>query len=82
MTAKVRKWGNSQALRVSKRLLEDAHLSVGDEVDLIVRDGTIIVRPLRRVRGKHDLRKLVARIPRSHRPKELGWGPPTGKEAW
>ncbi len=33
MLAKIQKWGNSQGLRLTKNLLEDAQLDVGDEVD-------------------------------------------------
>lgn len=82
MVTKVQKWGNSQGLRISKQVLDNAHISVGDEVDVAVRDGTIVITPVNRVRGKYDLRKLVAAIPKSHKPEELNWGPPVGKETW
>jgi antitoxin MazE len=79
---KIQKWGNSQGLRLSRSLLSDADIAVGDEVDVAVRKGTLIVKPLRRVRGGHDLRKLVGRISKKYRTKELDWGPPVGHEVW
>lgn len=82
MLAKVQKWGNSQGLRLSRRVLEDVQISVGEEVDVVVRDGTIVVTPVKRVRGRYSLRRLVARIPKEYRVKELDWGKPVGKEAW
>ena len=82
MITKIQKWGNSQGLRLSRDLLSDAHFAVGDEVDVAVRKGTLIVRPLRRVRGGHDLRKLVSRIAKTYKPRELDWGPPVGREVW
>lgn len=82
MLAKVQKWGNSQGLRLSRRVLEDVQISVGEEVDVVVRDGTIVVAPVKRVRGRYSLRRLVARIPKEYRAKELDWGKPVGKEAW
>ncbi|OGP98830.1 MAG: transcriptional regulator/antitoxin, MazE [Deltaproteobacteria bacterium RBG_16_55_12] len=82
MLAKVQKWGNSQGLRLSRRVLEDVQISVGEEVDVVVRDGTIVVAPVKRVRGRYSLRRLVARIPKEYRVKELDWGKPVGKEAW
>ena len=82
MITKIQKWGNSQGLRLSKHLLSDADIDVGDEVDVAVRKGTLIVRPVRRVRGGHDLRKLVSRIPKKYKPRELDWGPPVGREVW
>lgn len=82
MIAKIQKWGNSQGLRLSRAVLADADIVVGDEVDVAVREGTLIVTPVRRVRGGHDLRKLVSRISRKYKPKEMDWDPPVGREVW
>jgi antitoxin MazE len=82
MVTKVQKWGNSQGLRLGKALLADAAIAVGDEVDVVVRDGSIVITPVRRVRGGHDLRTLVRGIPKDKPISELGWGPPAGREVW
>ena len=82
MVTKVQKWGNSQGLRLSKQLLDDAQISVGDEVDVAVRDGVIVVAPVKHRRGKHSLQQLVKRIPKDYRAEQLDWGPPAGKEVW
>lgn len=82
MLTRVQKWGNSRGLRISKNLLEDAHIRVGDEVELRVQNGLIVVAPAKRIRGRHSLRKLVARIPKNYRPAETAWGKPCGREAW
>lgn len=82
MVTKVQRWGNSQGLRISKQVLEDARISIGDEVDVSVRDGVIMVSPVKRVRGKYSLRKLVSRIPEEYSAEEVDWGAPVGKEVW
>lgn len=82
MTTKVQRWGNSQGLHLSRQILEDARISVGDEVDVLVQDGTIMIAPVRRVRGKHSLRQLVARMPKDYKAEEVDWGRPVGKETW
>lgn len=82
MVTKIQKWGNSQGLRVTKTILEEAQIGVGDEVKISVRRGQIIVEPVSKVRGKYDLKKLVAKIPKGRRAEELEWGAPAGKEAW
>lgn len=82
MVTKVQKWGNSQGLRLAKQVLEEAHISVGDVVDVSTRDGLIVIAPVRRVRGKHSLRELVSQIPRHYQSGELEWGEPVGREAW
>ena len=43
MVTKVQKWGNSQGLRLAKRVLEDAHISIGDDVDVTIRDGRLLL---------------------------------------
>jgi len=80
MMTKIKKWGNSQGLRLAKQVLEDAHISVGDEVAVTARGGLIVVAPARRVRGKRSLKKLVARIPKNYQTKETDWGEPVGLE--
>ena len=82
MVTKVQKWGNSQGLRLSKALLSDVEIHVGDAVDVAVRDWALVVTPLRRVRGGHDLRELVKRIPTDFEAKEFDWGAPVGREVW
>ena len=82
MHTKIQKWGNSQGLRLAKNVLEDAHLGVGDEVDVAVRDGIIVVAPIRKIRGRYRLEDLVAQIPEDYDSIEADWGEPVGKEAW
>ena len=82
MIVTIQKWGNSQGLRISKAMLSDADIEVGDAVDVVVRDGVLILTPVRRVRGGHDIRDLVRRVPRGYKPGELDWGLPAGREVW
>ena len=83
MVTKVQKWGNSQGLRLAKQVLEEAHISIGDPVDVSARDGVIIIAPIRRsVRGGLSLQELVARIPKNYKPQEIEWGEPVGSETW
>jgi antitoxin MazE len=82
MVTRVQRWGNSQGLRISKTMLEDADISVGDAVEVAVQDGALVVTPVRRVRGRVDLRDLVRRVPKGYRPGELDWGVPSGREVW
>jgi len=82
MVTKVQKWGNSQGLRIAKHVLEDAQISVGDDVNVTARDGVIVISPVKRMRGRYDLGELVSRIPRNYKAGEIDWGKPVGKEAW
>ena len=82
MLSKIQKWGNSQGLRLAKNLLADVQLNIGDEVDISVKDGIMIITPAKRIRGRHKLKDLVARIPENYQTSEVDWGEPVGKEAW
>ncbi len=82
MITKLQKWGNSQGLRIPKELLESAHLTKGDEVELSVMEGKILITPVKQIRGKCSLKELVARIPKFQDNEELSWGDPVGKEVW
>lgn len=82
MLAKIQKWGNSQGLRFPKSILRQAKLAVGDEVEVTVKKGQIVVREAERVRGKYRLEDLVARIPKGYTPREVDWGRPVGREVW
>lgn len=82
MITKVQKWGNSQGLRLSKELLADVHVQVGDPVEVSVQGGSLVIRPACRVRGGRSLEELVAHVPEDYRPGELDWGSPAGREVW
>jgi len=82
VVTKVQKWGNSQGLRLTKQVLEDAGILIGDDVDVTARDGVIVIAPVRRVRGKRSLQELVSRIPKNYKGSEMEWGKPVGREAW
>ena len=82
MVTRVQKWGNSQGLRLTKQVLEDAGIVIGDEVDVTARDGVIVIASVKRVRGKRDLQELVSRIPENYKSSEMEWGKPVGREVW
>lgn len=82
MITKVQKWGNSQGLRLSKELLSEVAIDVGDAVEVSARDGVLVVTPVRRVRGGVDLAQLVREIPADYETSELDWGPAAGREVW
>ena len=57
-------------------------MEVGDEVNVSVRGRRIVVEPVKKVRGKYDLKALVLRMPKDYRVEEVDWGPSVGKEEW
>jgi antitoxin MazE len=72
-------WGNSQALRIPRAMLDALQIREGDEVEMIVDSGRLTVRP---INPKLTLESLVAAITPENRHKELDWGKPVGNEVW
>jgi antitoxin MazE len=82
MLVKVQKWGNSQGIRLSKEVLAEANILVGDELEIISTKDQLVIKPVRKIRGKYQLQDLVSQIPPDYKPKEDDWGSPVGLEAW
>jgi antitoxin MazE len=79
MKTTARKWGNSLAIRVPKRVAEEAGLREKDPVDIEVREGTLVVRP--HLRQVYRLEDLIKRITPRNVHHELDFGRPAGREA-
>ena len=80
--ATIQKWGNSQAVRLPKAVLESASLAENDKVEIILSGGdTIIIRkPLRKSRAKKSLEERFANYSGDYKCEEYDWGKPMGKE--
>ena len=82
MRTTIQKWGNSQGLRLSRELLGQARIAVGDPVEVTLRGGVLLIAPIKLPRKRHSLQELVGRIPDDYRTEETEWGAPAGAEAW
>ncbi len=82
MKATIRKWGNSQGLRIPKAILEEAQVEVGAMVEISVHDGALVLTPVRDRRSPPRLEDLIAALPRRYHRGEVDWGASTGKEVW
>ncbi len=78
MVTRVQKWGNSQGLRLPRHVLENAHIAVGDNVEIIVGKEQIVIK--KAARQKFDLAEMVARMPKNYKVREESFGRPMGKE--
>ena len=79
MTTQIAKWGNSLGLHLPKSVAQEAHLGEGDNVDVSVANGAIVIRPSRQT---YSLDDLVSRITSKNRHAAIDWGTPTGRGAW
>ena len=80
METKIKKWGNSLAVRIPKDIAQKHLLEEG--CDVIVADskeGLVIKRVLHH---KLSLKEMVKKISKKNLHKEVDWGVSQGKEIW
>jgi antitoxin MazE len=80
MRARIRKWGNSLALRIPKSIAAEAELEPNALVELSVVDGKLVV--LRVAEPEVTLEQLLAGITEQNLHREADTGPAVGSEAW
>ena len=82
MLTRIQKWGNSQGLRFPKTILEEAHIGLGDDVEVSAKAGQITIKAAVKLRGRYKLERLVAEMPADYCTAEESFGGPVGKEEW
>jgi antitoxin MazE len=80
MNTHVQRWGNSLAVRIPKAFAEEAGLQPNDEIEIVVRDGQIILTP--RKSKSYTLDELLEGFTPDQRPDEWDLGPQVGNELW
>jgi len=80
MQTKIKKWGNSLALRIPKLFALDANLKLNKLVDLSIDKHTIIITPIDE--KEYSLEKFLEGISKNNLHEEFDTGAPVGKEIW
>ena len=94
MVTTIQKWGNSQAVRLPKAILETVLLQENDTVEITAENDAIIIKKTaRKRRAKKSLEERFEEF--YQRPmdeiladdtlytfEEVDWGPPVGREVW
>lgn len=80
MTTTIQKWGNSLALRIPKTVARDVPLKNGSPVNLVVRDGKVIIELVRT--PKYHLDDLLKGVSKKNIHRSVDTGPAVGQEVW
>lgn len=80
MKTAVQRWGNSLALRIPRTYAVETNISEGSEVELTLKSGALVVRPV--VRKRHALADLLKRVSVANRHEVIRTGHAVGKEVW
>jgi len=78
MQTKIKKWGNSLALRIPKTFALNANLKEDKLVDISLDNESIIITPINN--KKYSLNELLANISDENLYNEFDTGAPVGKE--
>ena len=77
MQSQVKKWGNSASVRIPAAILDAAHVSIDQNVDIRVEDGRIVIEPLRK---PVTLESLLAQVTPDNLHGEIDFGASVGRE--
>ena len=80
MQTKIKKWGNSLALRIPKLLALDVNLKQNELVNLSIDKDSIIITPIGE--KEYSLEKLLKGVTKNNLHGEFDTGAPLGKEVW
>lgn len=76
---RIQKWGNSLAIRIPRALAEQLEMRHGSEVDLLLDQDHLIIKPRR---PKPSLSALLAQVTEENIHSEVTTGEPMGREVW
>lgn len=79
MYTTIQKWGNSQAIRLPKAILEMAQLKENDRVEIRVQDGNLLIVPNKK---RKTLAERIADYKGDYNCSEWDTGDISGKEVW
>ena len=80
MQTKIKKWGNSLALRIPKSFALNANLRQDELVDISIDKEKIIITPIGK--KEYSLDELLECVSEDNLHGEFDTGVPVGKEIW
>ena len=80
MQTKIKKWGNSLALRIPKSFALNANLRQDELVDISIDKEKIIITPIGE--KEYSLDELLEGVSEDNLHGEFDTGVPVGKESW
>ena len=80
MKTRIRKWGNSLAIRIPTAFVKEANVAYGTPVELSVDDGRIIINPY--TGPEYELDDLLKGVTEGNVHGEVETGDAVGREVW
>lgn len=80
MQTQVKTWGNSQGVRLSKEVLQEAGITLNETLNISVSDGVILLTKTFKHRTLEE--RAAEYNGELNLDGEYDWGNPVGREAW
>lgn len=80
MKVEIKKWGNSQGIRLSKEILQMANMGLNEILDISASDGIITLT--KAFRHKTLEERAAEYDGKLNLDGEYDWGEPVGREIW
>jgi antitoxin MazE len=80
MRTRVKKWGNSLALRIPRSFAREVGLEQDSSVEVSVAGGKLVIEPV--AQSKWTLERLLAQVTDDNLHREVDTGPAVGSETW
>lgn len=80
MRTRLRKWGNSLAVRIPHPFAKESNLEENSAVDVSLRNGRLIIVPVRE--PEYSLDEMIGRITKKNVHSEISTGDKRGNETW
>lgn len=79
MHTRIRRWGNSLAVRIPKAFAAETHLGEGAAVEISIHDGKLVIAP---APADTRLDDLLGRVTKDNLHGETDLGGAMGREVW
>ena len=80
MTVAIQKWGNSQGIRIPKKILDSMDWKENEKLIILIENNELIVK--KATKKRKNIKELFKDYNEEYEPIEIDWGEPVGEEIW
>ena len=82
MLTKIKKWGNSHAVRLSLDILGAVDMDLNSAVKISTNGDCITITKVEPQKHRKNIVELFEGHEGTYKPTDVDWGEPVGKEVW
>lgn len=76
------RWGNGQAIRIPKALLDFLKWTENDKIEFIAEDGNLKIKKIEEKKKRKNIKELFEGYNEEYVVETIDWGEPQGEEIW